>query len=205
MADSSRPDAPPAPADRARVAGVLDFWFGVAGSAEHDRPRAVWFKRDASFDAACGAFLADYREAAAGLCDHWLAWRDATLALVLLLDQLPRNLFRDSPRAYATDGAARRAASTAVARGFDVALAPVRRRFVYMPFMHSEDLADQERSVTLFETMQGDPDNADSLRAARHHRGIVARFGRFPHRNAILGRGTTPEEAAFLAGPDAGF
>jgi uncharacterized protein (DUF924 family) len=87
----------------------------------------------------------------------------------------------------------------------DVALPPVRRRFVYMPFMHSENLADQQRSLALFETMQDDPDNADSLAAARRHRGIIARFGRFPHRNAILGRTTTPDEAAFLAGPDAGF
>jgi uncharacterized protein (DUF924 family) len=204
MADSSPPDAPP-PADRARIAALLDFWFGAAGDVAHDRPRAVWFRREPGFDAACRAFLAEYGEAAAGRHDHWLGWRDAALALVLLLDQLPRNLFRASPQAYATDAAARHAAAIAVARGFDVALPPVRRRFVYMPFMHSENLADQQRSLALFETMQDDPDNADSLAAARRHRGIIARFGRFPHRNAILGRTTTPDEAAFLAGPDAGF
>jgi uncharacterized protein (DUF924 family) len=204
MADSSPPDAPP-PADRARIAALLDFWFGAAGDVAHDRPRAVWFRREPGFDATCRAFLAEYGEAAAGRPDHLLGWRVGALALGLLLDQLPRNLFRASPQAYATDGAARHAAATAIARGFDVALPPVRRRFVYMPFMHSENLADQERSVALFETMQDDPDNADSLAAARHHRGIIARFGRFPHRNAILGRATTPEEAAFLAGPDAGF
>src|SRR6185437_77311 len=164
-----------------------------------------WFRREPGFDAACRAFLAECGEAAAGRHDHWLGWRDGALALILLLDQLPRNLFRESPQAYATDGAARHAAATAIARGFAVALPPVRRRFVYMPFMHSENLADQERSLALFETMQDDPDNADSLAAARRHRGIIARFGRFPHRNAILGRTTTPDEAAFLAGPDAGF
>ena len=204
MADSSPPDAPP-PADRARIAALLDFWFGAAGDVARDRPRAVWFRREPGFDAACRAFLAECGEAAAGRHDHWLGWRDGALALILLLDQLPRNLFRELPQAYATDGAARHAAATAIARGFAVALPPVRRRFVYMPFMHSENLADQERSVALFETMQDDPDNADSLAAARHHRGIIARFGRFPHRNAILGRTTTPDEAAFLAGPDAGF
>ena len=204
MADSSPPDAP-RPADRARIAALLDFWFGAAGGVAHDRPRAVWFRREPGFDAACRAFLAECGEAAAGRHDHWLGWRDGALALILLLDQLPRNLFRELPQAYATDGAARHAAATAIARGFAVALPPVRRRFVYMPFMHSENLADQERSVALFETMQDDPDNADSLAAARRHRGIIARFGRFPHRNAILGRTTTPDEAAFLAGPDAGF
>ena len=204
MAASSRPEAPLAAADSARVAALLNFWFGAPGTPEHGRERAVWFERDAGFDRACGGFRADHERAASGAHDGWLSERDANLALVLLLDQFPRNLFRDSPRAYASDAAARRAARNAVARSFDRQLAPVRRRFVYMPFMHSESLADQEHSVTLFATMQ-DAGNLGARRSARRHREIIARFGRFPHRNAILGRQTTVEEARFLAGPGAAF
>jgi uncharacterized protein (DUF924 family) len=204
MAASSRPEAPLAAADSARVAALLDFWFGAPGTPEHGREREVWFEREAEFDRACGGFRADHERAASGAYDGWLSERDANLALVLLLDQFPRNLFRYSPRAYASDAAARRAARNAIARSFDRQLAPARRRFVYMPFMHSESLADQERSVALFATMQ-DAGNSGALRSARRHREIVARFGRFPHRNAILGRQTTVEEARFLAGPDAAF
>jgi len=192
------------PAEARRVGTLLDFWFGAPETAERDSERVLWFRRDAEFDRACGGFLADHERAAAGAYDSWLTECDANLALVLLLDQFPRNLFRHSPRAYASDAAARRAARNAIARGFDRQLPPVRRRFVYMPFMHSEYLADQERSVALFATMQ-DAGNSAALRTARRHREIIARFGRFPHRNAILGRATTPAEASFLAGPDAAF
>jgi uncharacterized protein (DUF924 family) len=205
MAVSSRREAPLAAAEAARVAALLDFWFGAPGTAVYDRERAVWFERDADFDRDCGGFLADHERALSGAYDHWLTERDANLALILLLDQLSRNLFRDSPRAYAGDAAARRAARNAIVRGFDRRLPPVRRRFAYMPFMHSEALADQQRSVALFATMQDDPDNSESLDSARRHCKIIARFGRFPHRNAILGRATTPEEASFLADPDAAF
>lgn len=205
MAASSRREAPLAPAEAARVAALLDFWFGAPGTAGYDRERAVWFERDVEFDRGCGAFLADHERAISGVYGRWLTERDANLALILLLDQLPRNLFRDSPRAYAGDAAALRAARNAIVRGFDCQLPPVRRRFAYMPFMHSETLADQQRSVALFATMKDDADNSETLRSARRHCEIVARFGRFPHRNAILGRATTPEEASFLAGPDAAF
>jgi uncharacterized protein (DUF924 family) len=205
MVASSRPEAPLAPAEAGRVAALLDFWFGAPDTPAHDRERELWFERDAEFDGACGGFLADHQRAASGACDHWLTERDGSLALILLLDQFSRNLFRDSPRAYACDAAALRATGNAIARGFDRLLPPVRRRFVYMPFQHSESLADQQRSVTLFASMADDPDNAGALRSARRHCEIVARFGRFPHRNAILGRATTPEEAGFLAGPDASF
>jgi len=204
MAASSRPEAPLDLDEAARVAALLDFWFGAPGRAEHDSERALWFRRDAAFDRACGGFRHDHERAASGADDGWLSERDANLALVLLLDQFPRNLFRDSPRAYASDAAALRAARNAIARGFDRQLPPVRRRFVYMPFQHSESLADQERSLALFATMQ-DAGNAGALRSAQRHREIIARFGRFPHRNAILGRATTAEEAVFLAGADAAF
>ncbi len=205
MAASSRREAPLAPAEAARVAALLDFWFGAPGTAVYDRERAVWFERDVEFDRGCDGFLADHARAVCGVYDRWLTERDSNLALILLLDQLPRNLFRNSPRAYAADAAALRAARNAIARGFDRELPPVRRRFAYMPFMHSEALADQQRSVALFATMQDDPDNSESLGSARRHCEIIARFGRFPHRNAILGRATPPEEASFLADPDAAF
>ncbi len=120
---------------------------------------------------------------------------DGALALCLLLDQFPRNMFRGTRRAYRTDPVAVDVADRAIERKHDRAVAPELRRFFYLPFSHSEDPADQERSVALAEAL-GDP---ETVKWARHHRDIVARFGRFPHRNAILGRSTTPEEAAFLA------
>ena len=126
---------------------------------------------------------------------------DAALAHCLLLDQLPRNLFRGSLRAFASDGKALALAKAAVTRGLDMQVAPIRRTFLYLPFEHSEVLADQDRSVELF-TALGD---ADTLKFAQAHYDIVARFGRFPHRNAILGRPSTPEELAFLATPGSGF
>jgi uncharacterized protein (DUF924 family) len=118
--------------------------------------------------------------------------------LILLLDQLPRNLFRHSPRAYATDAAALETARGAVARGYDRAVAPVRRCFVYLPFQHSESLADQETAVRLYAALPEQPDNAAFVEAARHHHEIIACFGRFPHRNGVLGRTSTPHEHEFL-------
>ncbi len=195
------------PADRGRIAALLDFWFGAPGGAEHDRIRAVWFESTEDFDAACREdFLADHERAAAGGYDYWLCEPGGALALVLLLDQMPRNLFRGTPRAWATDAAARAAADAAVARGFDRALPVVRRRFLYMPFMHSESLADQDRSMALFSALPPDTEGqAETMESARRHHDIIARFGRFPHRNAILGRRSTPEEEAFLKEPNSSF
>ncbi len=187
------------PSDRARIVALLDFWFGAPGSAERDRPREVWFARDAEFDAALRRhFLVDHERAAAGGCAAWRAEPDATLALILLLDQLPRNLFRGSPRAFSCDAAALGAARHCVERGWDRDFPVVRRWFVYMPFMHSERLADQRRCLELSSALRGDPDSAEEIRAAERHHEIIARFGRFPHRNAILGRPSTEEEEAFL-------
>jgi uncharacterized protein (DUF924 family) len=192
--------------DAARVEALLDFWFGAPGTPEHDRRRAVWFKADPAFDAALAArFGADQRRAAAGDCDHWCAARDAALALVLLLDQLPRNLYRGQARAFATDAQARGAARQALAQGFDRALPPVRRGFLYLPFEHSEALADQDLSLALFASLPPGPERDQGLEYARRHHAIIARFGRFPHRNHALGRAATADEEAFLQRPDAAF
>jgi uncharacterized protein (DUF924 family) len=127
---------------------------------------------------------------------------DTCLALILLLDQLPRNLFRGSPEAYACDAQARSAARQAVARGFDRTMPSVRRWFVYLPFEHSEELADQEASLALFGALPSSADNDNALRSVRRHHEIITRFGRFPHRNQILGRPSTAAELEFLKEPD---
>jgi uncharacterized protein (DUF924 family) len=154
-----------------------------------------WFRRDPEFDAQFRErFLVAHEAAASGALDHWLASADGALALVLLLDQFPRNAFRGTPRVYATDAHARAAADAAIRAGFDRVVPQDLRQFFYLPFMHSERPEDLERCVALNEQVGG-----ESLRFARHHRDIVARFGRFPHRNAVLGRTSTPEEERFLA------
>ena len=165
----------------------LAFWRD-AGSRR-------WFQPDDAFDAALRERFLDLHEAAAaGMLTEWPATADGALALVLLLDQFPRNAFRGTPRMYATDAHARTAASAAITAGHDHAVDEELRQFFYLPFMHSEDLADLDRCVALNEAVGG-----ESLRYARHHRDIVRRFGRFPHRNAVLGRASTPEEERFLA------
>jgi len=166
---------------------VVRFW-------EQAGPQR-WFRRDAGFDAQFrDRFLALHEAAATGALDPWLASADGALALVLLLDQFPRNAFRGTARVYATDARARAAADSAIRAGFDRMVPPALRQFFYLPFMHSEQLEDLERCVRLNEPLGGEP-----LRFALHHRDIVARFGRFPHRNAILGRTSTPDEDRFLA------
>ncbi|MFQ5783935.1 MAG: DUF924 family protein [Alphaproteobacteria bacterium] len=181
---------------------ILAFWFGAPGDPDHGRPRKIWFEKDAALDAEVRrCFLADYKGAAAGALDHWQETPRGALALIVLLDQFPRNMFRDDPRAYASDAKARAVARRAIDAGFDRALPPIERRFLYLPFEHSEDLADQRRSVALFRDL-GDK---ASIEWATRHLEIVERFGRFPHRNAALGRETTPEEAAFLKEPDSSF
>lgn len=164
------------------------FWFSDAA-----RPR--WFESDAAFDARVAARFGPFlTEAAAGRLATWEATPEGALALVLVLDQAPRNMFRGDPRAFATDSLARAVALRALERGFDKALTMEQRHFLYLPFMHSEDMKDQERCVELVATL----DRPDILAHAQAHRDIVARFGRFPHRNAALARASTAEEAAFL-------
>jgi uncharacterized protein (DUF924 family) len=167
---------------------VTAFWFS-------DAARPFWFESDAAFDArVTELFGRVLPEAAAGRLADWEATPDGAVALVLVLDQAPRNMFRGDPRAFATDPLARAVALRAMARGFEQALTPEQRHFLYLPFMHSEDLDDQERCVRLNETLE----RPDILFHAKAHRDIIARFGRFPHRNAALTRASTAEEAAFL-------
>jgi uncharacterized protein (DUF924 family) len=156
-----------------------------------------WFEKDASFDDQIRRrFLPTHEAAAAGKLADWEDTAEGALALLILLDQFPRNMFRDQARAFATDPLARAIAASALVRGFDSQAPGGMRKFFLLPFEHSEDLADQERCVAL-NRAAGD---ADGLKWAEIHADIIRRFGRFPHRNATLGRITTPEEQAFLDG-----
>jgi uncharacterized protein (DUF924 family) len=178
---------------RVAPAEIVRFWR-AAGPGK-------WFAQDDNLDQAIrSTFLATYEAAANGELAAWEESVEGALALVLLLDQFPRNMFRGSARAFATDALARAAADRALARGFDQATDIVLRPFFYLPFMHSEVLIDQDRSVRLYEAL-GD---AGQLRYASEHRAVVQRFGRFPRRNPALGRDTTPAEQAFLAAEDLG-
>jgi len=166
---------------------VVSFWI-EAGPA-------LWFAKDAKFDARFRErFLRQHEAAARGELQHWQNSADGALALVILLDQFPRNAFRGTPRMYDTDALARETARTAFSAGYDQQIATELRKFFVLPYAHSEDLADQERSVALARRI-----GADDLAHAEHHRDIVRRFGRFPHRNAILGRTSTTEEQQYLA------
>jgi uncharacterized protein (DUF924 family) len=179
---------------------ILRFWFGDSSDPAHESP---WFVQDAAFDQLCrSGFLADHERAAGGQLESWKDTPSGTLALILLLDQFPRNLFRGHPRSFATDPQALAAAKDAVARGFDLALPPVQRPFIYMPFQHSENLADQEESSRLFHRLAAEvPAMASYIEYAEHHLEVVRRFGRFPHRNAVLGRASTAEELEFIQRP----
>jgi uncharacterized protein (DUF924 family) len=185
---------------------VLAFWFGAPESPEFGRPRAAWFVKSAAFDAEIGdRFLATYEAAAAGALDGWGARPLGALALAVVLDQFPRNMFRGTPRAFATDPRALDLARAIVARGFDVAMLPVQRWFAYLPFEHAEDLGAQRESLRLFERIATEAGGAGTFTYAMRHYAVIARFGRFPHRNAILGRASTPDEVAFLALPGSSF
>ncbi|MBI4275845.1 MAG: DUF924 family protein [Rhizobiales bacterium] len=166
---------------------VLAFW--------RDAGPDKWFKKDLAFDADIRArFLAAHEAAARGEFSAWEATAEGALALVIVLDQLPRNMFRDDARAFATDALARAVADRAIARGFDATVPKSLRAFFYLPFEHSENLADQERCIAL-NRATGD---ADALKWAEIHADIIRRFGRFPHRNKVLGREMAPEEQVFL-------
>ncbi|MDX2201430.1 MAG: DUF924 family protein [Hyphomicrobiaceae bacterium] len=189
----------------AEAAAVLDFWF-AAGTPEADRPRPAWWARDDAFDAEVRRrFASLHARARNGELEGWRAEPGTALALVIVLDQFSRNLFRGSPEAFACDAHAVAVAKDAIARGLDRQLAAIRRQFFYLPLMHSEVLADQDRCVALFEALDALPEQENSVRFAHRHREIIARFGRFPHRNAVLGRTTTAEEARFLAEPNSSF
>jgi uncharacterized protein (DUF924 family) len=166
---------------------ILGFW--------HKAGRERWYKRDAAFDALVRSrFLALWQKAAAGELSSWEASDEGALALVIVLDQFPRNMFRDDIRTYSSDALAREVASRAIDRGADLRVDTDLLEFLYIPFMHSEQLADQLRCIDLFRNAG----NAENLKYAEHHADIIRRFGRFPHRNRVLERSTTPEERAFL-------
>jgi uncharacterized protein (DUF924 family) len=189
------------------VDDLLAFWFGAApGSADYGRTRKAWFEKNAAFDAGVRRYLgAAHAAAAAARLDSWAETARGALALVIVLDQAPRNIFRGKARAFATDEEARGVAAAALARGFDRALMLIERMFLYLPFEHSERLEDQQRSLELFASLEAYPETAGCLEWASRHYEVIARFGRFPQRNSALGRATTPEEAAFLAEPDSSF
>jgi uncharacterized protein (DUF924 family) len=173
----------------ASAESVLAFWR-EAGPEK-------WFKKDTAFDDEIRTrFLETYEAAAAGKLSGWEQTAEGALALTLVLDQFSRNMFRGDARTFAADPLARAVAGRALARGFDRPMALSDRQFFYLPFEHSETLADQERCCALFRST-GD---ADLLKWAELHADIIRRFGRFPHRNAVLGRATTPEEQSFLDG-----
>lgn len=189
------------------VQSVLRFWFGAAGETSYQERRKFWFGKQPELDAAIREqFRSLYEQAASGELQDWSQSPEGCLALILLLDQFSRNMFRDSPQAFATDAQALALAQQAVAAGFDQALTPLQRIFLYLPFEHSERLADQTHSVELFERLyQRAPELSDVWDYAQRHQAVIEQFGRFPHRNAILGRDTTAEEAEFLQQPGSRF
>jgi uncharacterized protein (DUF924 family) len=185
---------------------VVDFWFGAPGSVVYGKPRAAWFKKSDDFDASIRErFMPLLESARAGSLAPWRDSPLSLLALIVVLDQFPRNLFRDSPRAYDTDTAALSCAREMVARGWDQRLNAVERQFVYLPFEHAEDMDAQRESLRLFGELARHTGSTDLLEWARKHTVIVERFGRFPHRNAVLGRASTPEEVEFLKQPGSRF
>lgn len=192
-----------------RAASLRRFWFGGEWATQF---RGAWFRKNSAFDAELRhRFSDDMALARAGRLESWQTSPAGCVALLLLLDQLPRNLHRGCPDAFASDAQARAVADAAIARGFDRELPVIERVFVYLPFEHSEAIADQRRSLALFGALPVAPPGFDAqahgltMVAARRHLEIIERFGRFPHRNRALGRATTPAEEAFLREPFSAF
>ena len=175
------------------IQDILDFWFS-------DESRKLWFNSTPQFDALLRErYLATWEQAGRGELDHWMDSAEGCLALAIILDQLPLNMFRGDALCFSTEAQSRDVARVAIERGFDRQLPLERRAFLYLPFMHSEALADQELALKLFDQ----PGLEDNYRFARHHHGIVEKFGRFPHRNEILGRENSAAEVDYLNSKDA--
>lgn len=202
--------------DETRQNAVLEYWFGdlKEGEAPTDEVIAKWWGKDQKTDDYIREnFGRDLEEAARGGLARWEETPRGTLALIIVLDQFSRNVYRDDPRAFAQDRLALEIAGRGISKGFDKGLHPVMRVFFYMPFMHSEDMAMQERSLELFRGLEDEfshvPDVSEMLSSnrdfAERHYNIVKRFGRYPHRNTILGRESTPEEIEFLKEPGSSF
>ncbi len=172
---------------------IIDFWFA-------DDTRKLWFNSTTAFDQRLReSYLETWKQASAGELDHWMQSADGCLALVIVLDQFPLNMFRNQAQSYATEAQSREVARLAIERKFDQTLDADRKAFLYMPFMHSENLEDQELALELFEQ----PGLESNLRFAHHHRDIVAKFGRFPHRNEALNRKSSEAELAYLNSKEA--
>lgn len=189
---------------------LLEFWFaphkekGEATETLSYRPQ--WFVKNAHFDQEVREqFMQTWESARNGNLESWEESPEGVLALIILLDQMPRNMFRDQPASFETDGRALQLSKQAILKEFDVDLHPIQRWFMYMPFEHSENMRDQDISVELFADLQQQLPDSQVLDYAERHRDIIARFGRFPHRNKILQRKSTPEEVEFLKGPQSSF
>lgn len=180
---------------------ILTFWFGPSDGTEYGKAQAKWFEKNDDFDAEIKRrFEHVMQDAADGKLDDMAESPEGAVALLILLDQFPRNVYRGSAQAFAADAHARKIAARVLDRDFDEQVTAVMRSFLYLPFEHSEDLADQERSLDLFAKLGG-----DGIAWAQKHHVIIERFGRFPHRNEVLGRTSTPEENEFLTQPNSSF
>ncbi len=203
MTDSSR--------TQSRVEAILSFWFGNPTDPGYGHYRKAWFIKDSAFDAQIRQqFLSDTDEAAAGVYNSWQAQSMSAIALLLLLDQFPRNLYRGHSRSFATDAQALAVAQHVVDAGLDRELMPAHRFFAYLPFEHSEDMRHQNRCVELMQRLVQDFPNLDKglkggLDYAIRHRDVIEQFGRFPHRNQVLSRQSTSEELIFLQQPGSSF
>ena len=185
---------------------VLGFWFGEPGGAEYGRPRENWFKTSPAFDEEIHRRFGELHvRALKGEPDTWSQAPESALALLIVLDQFSRNLHRGTAQAFAADGKALALAQRMVAQQWDQAFLPVQRQFVYLPFEHAEDMATQNEAIRLFEQLREDSTSEIAIDYAYRHRAVIERFGRFPHRNAILGRSSTDEELAFLKQPGSSF
>lgn len=178
---------------------VLTFWFGEPSSPDYGAYRTFWFQSTPDLDAEISQkFGSIYDRAIQGELDSLSETAEGALSLILILDQFPRNMFRGKPQAFSSDGKALAIAKEAISKGLDQKLRPFQLLFFYLPFQHSESLQDQEKSLELYAALG----QQESMRYAQGHYDLIKRFGRFPHRNAILGRENTPEERSYLAHPD---
>lgn len=178
---------------QAVIDSVLDFWFSA-------RVKPLWFNATPEFDQQLrDEYVAVWQQAAAGELDHWCETPRGCLALVIILDQFPLNMFRGEAKSFSTETRARNMARLAIEREWDQVLTDEQKAFLYLPFMHSESVHDQDRSVALYKAAG----LSENLQFAEHHRNIIERFGRFPHRNAILGRQSTPAEEQYLQSDEA--
>lgn len=192
-----------------QAAKVLRFWFGDPDSKDtsYKQRRKLWFGKDPEFDrAVIERFRPLYNRAVAGMLDSWQTAPLTALALVIVFDQFPRNMFRGTPEAFATDNQALAVAKGAIELGFGQFMEPIQRIFLYLPLEHSENLEDQNEAVALYQILcDPNPELSDTLDSAVRHQAVIKQFGRFPHRNAILGRESTPEEVEFLQQPGSSF